>query len=100
MSLRSVRRWSRLSTDAAIRTLAQAVCTFWFAVAAWTLINGPALRMQAELQVEAAIEQENAVVCERLGMPPASERYPDCAFELNSVRRQHEARLSQAADLF
>jgi len=92
-------RWTWPSSERLAMIAVQGMCTFWFALMAWSFTNGPRLRAEAEWDLAALIEQENQSACQRLGMPSGSEMYFACASELNNVRQHHAERLNSGLDI-
>jgi hypothetical protein len=78
----------------AARAGAIALGVLGVAALAWVAVaEGPRAHAARELAMAAAAEAESQTVCQRLGIPAASERYSACASELGWVRRQHGDRL-------
>ena len=58
----------------------------------FSIVNGPTMRANAE----AIIEQENRIVCSKLGIGPETNRYPECAAALSVVRASNSQRDAQS----
>jgi len=61
----------------------------------YTIINGPALRAEAERERVEQIDQENAIFCEKFGMMRGTSAFSTCANDLEGIRKRHEERIYQ-----
>ena len=58
----------------------------------FSIVNGPTMRANAE----AIIEQENRIVCSKLGIGPETSRYSECTTALSVVRASNSQRDAQS----
>ena len=67
------------------------------AFAVHAIVYGPAMHEKAEQLRTEQIDQENTMLCEKLGMALGSERFATCAGSLSEVRQRHAKRLAAEA---
>ena len=69
-------------------------------IALAALLSRPEMREKGEQLKAEQIDQENRLLCERLGMPSSSERFATCTDVLSETRRRQAERLASEIDGF